>query len=354
MRIRFRLRYAAIALALMPGLLLMAVLWMAGGLQPPKTFEAAVTQVDALTPTTPHDTQTLRLLIWNVAWGYGEGSAGAGPKKPKEHFEQTMAAMAAVVREASADIVLLQEIDFDATRSYHQNQARAIAEAAGLPYVAEAVSWRANWVPFPYWPPADHFGRMSSGGAILSRFPLSDHRVELLPKPESNAPHYNLFYLFRYAQEVKAATPLGEVQLLNLHLEAFDGVNRVRQAWMLAERLRGQVPALTVLAGDFNALPPEAPVQAGFVDQPTANFLGDETLLMLRSIGEIRDVVSARDYRRNPSAHYTFPSTEPSRTLDHALVGTGFEVREARVYHEAGELSDHLPLLVTLALTSSR
>lgn len=353
MRLRFRLRYAAIALILMPCLLAVVVLWMAGGLQSPKTFEGPIVQLEVPAPTASEETQTLRLLIWNIAWGYGPGSAGPAPKKPAEHFESTIAAMGTVVRESGADIVLLQEIDFDATRSYHQNQARAIAKAAGLPYLAEAVSWRANWVPYPYWPPADHFGRLSSGGAILSRFPLSDHQVELLPKPERNALHYNLFYLFRYAQQAKAATPFGEVQLLNLHLEAFDGVNRARQARMLAEGLRAQLPALAVLAGDLNAVPPEAPVQAGFVDQPTANFLGDETLLMLRSIGGLRDAVSTRDYRLTPSAHYTFPSTEPSRTLDHALVGTGFEVREARVYQEAGELSDHLPLLITLTPSSS-
>ncbi|MEM9385558.1 MAG: endonuclease/exonuclease/phosphatase family protein [Pseudomonadota bacterium] len=354
MRLRFRLRYAALGLILLPCLLAAGVLWMAGGLQAAQSFEAPTAQLGDLAPEASSSPQTLRLLIWNIAWGYGEGSTGAGSKRAQSHFEQTMAAMGAVVRDAGADIVLLQEVDFDATRSYHQDQAQAIALAAGLPYVARGVSWRANWVPFPYWPPADHFGRMSSGGAILSRFALSEHRMELFPKPERNPLHYNLFYLFRYAQQVTAATPFGEVQLVNLHLEAYDGVNRVRQAKMLADRLRGELPALTVLAGDLNAIPPEAPVQAGFVDAPDTSFLGDETLQMLRSIGGLRDVVAARDYRINPSAYYTFPASDPSRTLDHALVGAGFEVREARVYQKAGQLSDHLPLLVTLAPAGSR
>jgi hypothetical protein len=31
-----------------------------------------------------------------------------------------------------------------------------------------------------------------------------------------------------------------------------------------------------------------------------------------------------------------------------ALIGSGFPVREARVYREAGDVSDHLPPLITL------
>ncbi len=345
----FRLRYLLIGLALTPVLLAATVLWMAGGLQSSRSVEANVSQLEGISPRPADDLDTLRILVWNIAWGYGEGSEGTGEKKPALHFEGTINAMAAIVRASGADIVMLQEIDFGSTRSYEQDQARAIAAAAGLPYVAAAVSWTANWVPFPYWPPADHFGRMSSGGAIISRYPLSQHQVELLPKPQANAFHYNLFYLFRYAQQARAQTPIGEIQLINVHLEAFDETNRLRQASLIAERFNGAVAPLTVLAGDFNAVPPEAPVRAGFPDEPAANFIDEQTLPILRSISGMRDAVPRRSYRTDPRKHYTYPASAPNRTLDHALVSADFEVRQVRVYREAGELSDHLPLLITLA-----
>lgn len=349
---RLRLLLLAIVVAT-PLLLAGLVLWMADGVQLPRVVDAPLLELDNVAQTgASADPQALRILVWNIAWGYGQGSEGTGSKKARSHFTRTLEQIANAVRSSGADIVMLQEIDFDATRSYHQDQAQAIAAAAGLPYVAPAVSWHANWVPFPYWPPADQFGRMRSGGAILSRYPLTDHQVKLLPKPEANAFHYNLFYLFRYAQEARVDTPLGALQLINVHLEAFDAINRMRQANMIAERWDGKLAPLTVLAGDLNSVPPEAPVRAGFVDEPHADFTEDETLGVLRSIG-LRDAVAARDYRTDPTTRYTFPASAPSRTLDHALLGSGLAVSEVRVYAEAGEISDHLPLLVTLTLADT-
>jgi endonuclease/exonuclease/phosphatase family metal-dependent hydrolase len=331
--------------------LLLLILWMAGGAQAPRGFEADVERiadVDAGIGVDAADSRTLRVLVWNVAWGYGFGSDGSGQAKPAEHFARSVQRMAALVRASDADVVLLQEIDFDATRSHHVDQAEAIARAAGLPYVARAVSWKANWVPFPYWPPSEHFGRMRSGGAILSRYPLSAHDVELFAKPDSNPLYYNLFYLFRYAQQVRIDTPVGELFVVNVHLEAFDADNRMAQARRLAARLGAKITPLTILGGDFNSPPPETEAKSGFADEPQTDFTGDDTVAVLRQIEGLTDAFAPADYRASPATYFTFPASAPNRKLDHALVGSGFIVREARVYREADDVSDHLPLLITL------
>jgi endonuclease/exonuclease/phosphatase family metal-dependent hydrolase len=340
-------------------LLAVMVVWMAGGIQSPRSFEAAPYRLDGVETSTeipaPGGTDanaasTLRVLVWNIAWGYGEGSAGGGARKPATHFEQSMARLGEVVAASGADVVLLQEVDFDATRSGRTDQAEAIARAAGLPYIARAVSWRANWIPFPYWPPSEHFGRMNSGGAVLSRYPLTSNRVTLLPKPKANAFHYNLFYLFRYLQEVAVEHPAGRIDVANVHLEAFDVTNRMRQARQLARDL--QVTPATVLAGDFNTVPPEAARKAGFVDEPEISFEGDDTLTRVRAIDGLSEVFPPDTYRADPDALYTFPAGTPSRKLDHALVGGALSVEMARVVHEAGEVSDHLPLFIVVTVAS--
>ena len=139
--------------------LAMLVLWMAGGVQSPRTFEAPIREI-AVRPAADTSTGTLDVLVWNIAWGYGWGSEGSGTARPYRHFEASLEKIGQVIRDANPDVALLQEVDFDSHRSHGIDQAERIAEVAGLPYIAPAVSWTANWVPFPYWPPTEHYGDM--------------------------------------------------------------------------------------------------------------------------------------------------------------------------------------------------
>jgi endonuclease/exonuclease/phosphatase family metal-dependent hydrolase len=68
----------------------------------------------------------------------------------------------------------------------------------------------------------------------------------------------------------------------------------------------------------------------------------------LRSVDGLRDAFAPELYRDDESAYFTFPAHEPNRKLDHLLVSEHFEVADARVLREAGDVSDHLPLLVRL------
>jgi endonuclease/exonuclease/phosphatase family metal-dependent hydrolase len=257
--------------------------------------------------------------------------------------------MGRVLASLAPDVVLLQEVDFGASRSHGIDQAEHLARAAGLPYVAKAVSWEANYIPFPYWPPESHFGAMRSGGAILSRFPLSDHRVETVAKPEENPFWYNLFYLFRYHQEVTVEAPFGEVKVFNAHLEAFEQESRVRHARLLAERVSGEMTPFTVVGGDFNTVLPEASLRRDYPDEPQTSHVDDPTLELLRGVDGLVDTVAGETYLSSEDAWLTFPAHDPNRKLDYILVGAGFEVVGRKVPRGvAGDLSDHLPVWVRL------
>lgn len=324
----------------------LALLWMAGGRQRPKVNSPPIVRIPGVTPKPRAAASELKVVTWNVAWGYGWGSEGSGGAKPQTHFAQNLEEIGRVLKTLEPDVVLLQEVDFDADRSFRTDQAELLARAADLPYVAKAVSWEANYVPFPYWPLEDHFGSIRSGGAILSRFPLEDHRVETVSKPSANPWWYNLFYLFRYHQQVVAQTDHGPVLLFNMHLEAFDPEARIRHARLIAERIANTMGPHTIVGGDLNSVLAEATLRANYPDEPDTSHKDDPTVEVIRGVEGLLDTIPGPSYLRNEPAWFTFPAHEPNRKLDYLFYGAGYELVEVEVPRGiAGDLSDHLPVV---------
>lgn len=324
------------------------VLWMAGGVQRPRVSHPAPVQLSGVA-TADAATRGLTVITWNIAWGYGRGSEGTGGTKPRSHFDAALAEMGRLLAENQPDVVLLQEVDFDSGRSHHQDQAEILARAAGLPYVAKGVSWEAGYVPFPYWPPEDHFGPMLSGGAILSRYPIEDHRMETVEKPSENPWWYNLFYLFRYHQVATVQSPLGPLMVVNVHADAFDRENRVAHLRRLTDYLADHLTPEAIVGGDFNTVPPEASLRSHYEDEPDTDHTDDPSLGYLRGLPGLLDTLPPEAYTRNETAYFTFPSDLPNRKLDHLYHGAGLEVVEVKVLGgPAAQRSDHLPVLARL------
>lgn len=330
------------------------IVWMAGGVQSPRTFDSPVRVVgNAPADLVASRTATITVVVWNIAWGYGWGSEGNGLAKPASHFEGSIKKLGAQLAALGADIALIQEIDFGSDRSGNFDQAQVIAEIAKLPFVAAAPSWSANYIPFPYWPPKEHFGRMRSGGAILSRFPIEINTVQLLEKPSEYPFYYNLFYLFRYLQHAQIRIGTETVQVYNTHLEAFKEKNRVEQARMVEKILARDGAGSAMFGGDFNAVPAEATQKSNYADEqaPKMTVTGhetDDTVKIIRGIEHLVDAFPAEKYSAAEKEYFTFPSHAPNRKLDHFFFGDHFELIEARVAQEVGNTSDHLPLVIKL------
>ncbi len=190
----------------------------------------------------------LKILTWNISYAHGNGSEGAAGwrRYPALHYENALSAMATLIRNTGTDIVLLQEVDFDSSRSHRRNQLDILARRSGLLHRSSCVSWDLPWVPYPGLNPLHHFGKIRSGGGILSRFPIRTLQNDLLPKPRENPDWYNRLYLHRYFQLVET----GGLRILNLHLEAFSRENRSLHLMRLDERIRDFSPDLC--GGDFN------------------------------------------------------------------------------------------------------
>ncbi len=290
----------------------------------------------------------LKVLSFNLGFLYGQGSEGPGYEmRDREYYLKSLETLANDLRSWGADVVFLQEIDFSSSRSHDINQARYLAQKAGYPYLAEATSWRANYIPFPYWPIKNNFGRMNSGGAILSRFPLEAHEVTLLPKPLSQPWWYNLFYLHRYFQKVTVLVGDKQFKLVNLHLEAFDRVDRMSQVELLVKKVATE--KIDFVAGDFNMLPPRASKTTKFyVDDGYDN---DRSYELMRSTG-LSEVIADEVYVKDEARFFTYPAWAPDRRLDYIWFRTGPKIMKAEVLPSVS--SDHLPLRATFQIDGPR
>ncbi|NUN14601.1 MAG: endonuclease/exonuclease/phosphatase family protein [Myxococcales bacterium] len=285
----------------------------------------------------------LGVVTWNI--GYGRGAAGdlSGPW-PREHIERHLDGIAELIRSLNVDIAALQEVDLGAQRSHDIHEALYIAKRLGWPYFACVTTWQANYIPFPYWPLSKQYGQMKSGQCVLSRFPIKKNVRYRLQQPESNPFYYNTFYLHRAIQHVTVGMPDKEVEVFNVHLEAYDQATREQHAKMVAAIVGDKGKELTILLGDMNAPPPGAPQLNGFVDEPEVDFSTDKTIQIIDGISGLTEALAGRGHPET----FTFPADKATRRLDYLYAGAKFKLKSGRIVTEAGSLSDHLPVVARL------
>jgi len=199
----------------------------------------------------------LKFLTWNISFAYGPGSDGVKQEgvppyvqMPTSHFESGLKTISTFIKDLHIDVAFFQEVDFNSRRSHYINQLDYIARTSGLDYRLPIVSWDREYVPYPGLNPKNQFGKVVSGGGVVSRFPLHHIQNDFLPKPRENSFLYNFFYLHRYLQIFKVVLPKGEINCANLHLEAFSQENRDLHLIRLQDRLIDY--DLSLAGGDFN------------------------------------------------------------------------------------------------------
>ena len=199
----------------------------------------------------------LKFLTWNISFAYGPGSDGVSQdgvppyeQRPASHFESGLKTISSFIHDMQIDVAFFQEVDFNSRRSHYTNQLDTIARTSGLEYRLPIIAWDREYVPYPGLNPKNHFGKVVSGGGVISRFPLHQIQNDFLPKPRENSFLYNYFYLNRYLQIFKIELPKSEINCANLHLEAFSQENRDLHLIRLQDRLIDYDLAIT--GGDFN------------------------------------------------------------------------------------------------------
>lgn len=289
---------------------------------------------------------SLVVATWNV--GFGGGPDGMPTDRHDAvSVRERLDRIARTLRSGGAELVFLQEVDRPSDRSGGIDQFAHLVEGVGLPYACFVTTWNLNWLPFPAWPPSRHLGRIHSGQAILSRYPIRDcSRIEL-PQPDEYPWWYRRFFLHRALQVATIDLGGRSLTAINVHLEAFSQPNREAQA-SLAGRLVHEIDGPLVIAGDFNTLPAHAAQKGGFADEDI-DFATDATFVRFLEGNDLRECLDEPDVARPEADTFTFPARAPTRRLDYVFFRGFTEVRHAGV-DPVDPASDHLPVWATLHL----
>jgi len=229
-------------------------------------------------PVVAGETRPLRVLTWNLQHGVGE-----------DH-KLDLQRIASVIRDAKPDLVALQEIDQNCRRSGKIDQAAELAKLTGLTGIfGQAMDFDGG----------------AYGQAILSRYPISSHKVH--PLPGKGEP--------RIAIEALVSIDGKQLRFITAHLD-LDATQRLAQAQVLVKLTAAATPA-AILCGDFNDTPGSPPL---------AVFSPDWTTVP----------------KNDPPL--TYPAHKPNQEIDH-MFAKGISPTEPLVVLPEALASDHRPLL---------
>lgn len=259
---------------------------------------------------------TLRLVTWNIAHGRGLHESNFTGEVRDTRLAR-LAAIARTLKELNADIVILNEADFDCSWSHRVNQAKVIASEAGYPWRAEQRNFDAS-IPF---------FAMRFGNAVLSRWPI--RHVERIDHPAARWWQAALAGWKRGLLAVIDVPGLGRLNVVAAHLDqsAMEEETRIASAESIRERLkRDDLPA--IIAGDLNTAPPGFP-------RVVAKRLERTALSVFLDDGAFHTLPVADPAPEDA----TYPALGPKRVIDWILVPSGWRIISRRVV--VTELSDH-------------
>ncbi len=232
----------------------------------------------------------IKVMTYNIHVGIPP--SGSSPNLP---------AIAAVINAASPDLVALQEVDKNTTRSGGVDQAAFLAGATGMHhYFAKAIN---------------RFGG-EYGIAILSKYPIVETFRQELPMVEGVAGEQRVIAI------VAVMINGQKIYFGNTHFDIVE-VHKEVQATKTVEIAQG-ITGPFILAGDFNAVPTTQPMltlRAAFT-MPCTN------------------------------CGFTASAVNPTKAIDHVIYNsqvlqTKF-VSKYEVINE-NEASDHLPVVATFS-----
>jgi endonuclease/exonuclease/phosphatase family metal-dependent hydrolase len=220
----------------------------------------------------------LRVLCWNLHHGEGEDGKLDLPR------------IAKIILATNPDLVALQEVDNQCTRTGKVDQPAELAKLTGMKGVfGKAMDFEGG----------------GYGQVILSRHPIGETKVHALPgKGEP-----------RIAFEAIISINGADMRFLSVHLD-LDGAQRLTQAERLAATLSDKSIPI-ILCGDFNDVPDSAPLQ---------------------TLGKVLTAVP------KSAPVLTCPAGKPEKEIDHFFVSGFKAVTPLTVLPEA-VASDHRPVL---------
>lgn len=244
---------------------LLAILVLAGGLilwlsiseyKPAPVEELDILPAPGSQPISAE--KPLDVLTWNIGYaGLGEGSEFFmdGGEDVKSADEETVQKYLNGIRDYiysdMPDLIMLQEVDVDSTRTYGINEADTLASANSV----HALNYSCPFVPFPI-PP---MGKINSGVFTTTQYIIDSAQRISLPCPFSwpvSTANLKRCLLVSYLPIENSDKQL---VLVNLHLEAYDdGEGKIAQTNQLRDFIAAEYEKgnYVIAGGDFNQIFP--------------------------------------------------------------------------------------------------
>jgi endonuclease/exonuclease/phosphatase family metal-dependent hydrolase len=203
--------------------------------------------------------ESLTIMTFNIGYcGLDEDQdffMDGGTKSHSESKEKTVENLDAMInfmKEKSSDLILLQEVDVKAKRSFNVDQYDAISENMKDYSSVFAINYKVPWVPLPLFDP---MGGVEAGLLSLSRFNLEEAKRYQYPG-DAGWP-MQLALLDRCFIESRMPVENGkELVVLNSHLSAYDKGGTIRKQqleflrnYIIAEYEKGNY---VIVGGDWN------------------------------------------------------------------------------------------------------
>lgn len=268
---------------------------------------------------------SLRVATFNIAHGRGVAASNWQAGTDQERIAR-LDEIASLLRRIDADIVVLNEVDFDCSWSSHTNQARYLARKAGYRYRAEQRNLDFR-VLFWTW---------RFGNAVLSKYPITDAQIVDLP---GYSRLETLLAGKKRALSCEVAAEGGVVRVVGAHLSHRSESLRVKSSGVIVELVK-KAKSPTVVAGDLNSTPPDFP-------EALTDENGQNAIATLDSCGYFR-----REPNRpgNEDRNLTFHAAEPTLAIDWILIPANWEYRSYTV--DPAVLSDHRLVFADLSAPS--
>ena len=298
------------------------------------------------------------IVTWNVGFGaysadYSFFMDGGTESRAfsKEACEENVNAVIEKLTDWNADLMLVQEVDFDSTRSYHIDQRQMIESAFPDCSAVFAQNYDSSYLFYPVTKP---IGASKSGVLTLSSAQISDAVRRSLPIEGG----INKFFDLDRCYSV-SSIPVDDgktLKLYNLHLSAYssDGSIATEQLALMAQEMAADYAAgnYVIAGGDFNkdlwgdssAYSGVSGVDASWCKPFPAELL-PEGFTLVNSLDEENLVLSSRNtnipYKRGESFE---------ATLDGFIVSDNVQVRSCAIVDTAYANTDHNPVRMTFVL----
>ena len=316
----------------------------------------------AVTPTgeTLRAGQAYTLATWNLGFGaysddYGFFMDGGTESWAfsKDAVYQNLGYAEDKLKALNPDLMILQELDIDATRSYHVDEAELMRQAFPEYQSFFAQNYDS---PFLFYPFTQPHGASKAGILTLTRFGF-ERQVRVGLPIETGLTKF--LDLDRCYSKVWLPVEGGKALVLyNLHLSAYtsDGTIAQQQLELLCADMLAEYQAGNYVmgGGDFNkdllgdsAAIFGVPADPGYTwNQPIPEGTVPEGLTLVSSLDEADPVPSNRVADGPYVPGKTFVST-----LDGFIVSDNVRVQSCRVVDTGFKCSDHNPVILEFELT---